>query len=128
MRVSSKLTTVRVAAWLKLMGVGVAGGLLSGFFGVGGGIVLVPLLIAVAALGRHEAHATSLGVIVVTAAAGAVTYLASGAVDWRLGIALAAGGVVGGTVGAQIMHRLSPIALRRIFSVVLVVAGLRMVL
>ncbi|MFO7549489.1 MAG: sulfite exporter TauE/SafE family protein [Acidimicrobiia bacterium] len=110
----------------RVVGVGVTGGLLSGFFGVGGGIVMVPLLIWLLRVDRHTAHATSLAAIFVIAISGALTYGLAGSVDLGVGLALGIGGLAGAYAGAQLMHRLSSSVLRIVFAVVLVAAGLRM--
>lgn len=111
----------------RLIVIAAAGGALSGFFGVGGGIVLVPLLMAFLALPRKAAHATSLGAIVALSLAGMLGFAVSGEVDWIVGVTIGAGGVIGGAVGAHYMNRLSPRTLRLVFAVVLIIAGVRMV-
>lgn len=115
----------RVEPW-KLVLIGLTAGVLSGGLGVGGGIVLVPLLIAVG-LDRHRAHATSLAAIMPIAAAGAVWYGLSGELALGLGVVVGLGGVVGSVVGATVMHRSSPRSLTILFSVVLLVAAVRMI-
>lgn len=112
----------------RLIIIAVAGGALSGFFGVGGGIVLVPLLMYFLSVQRKAAHATSLGAIVALSLAGMLGFAVSGEVDWVLGVTMGAGGVVGGAIGAHYMNRLSPRTLKLIFAVVLIVAGIRMAL
>lgn len=111
----------------RVLLVGVAGGFIGGFFGVGGGIVLVPLILWLLIKDRHVAHATSLAAITVIAAAGMLGFAVSDRVDWIAGVGLALGGVVGGALGASLMHRLSPQVLRAVFAVVLIASGLRMV-
>jgi uncharacterized membrane protein YfcA len=111
----------------KSLAVGLAGGLLSGFFGVGGGIVMVPLLVGVLHFGQHEAHASSLAAIFLIAVAAFAGYLSAGEVDLVVGVSLGLGGVVGSILGAQLMHRLSPNTLRGVFAVAMIVAGVRMV-
>ena len=59
---------------MRLVLIGLVAGIFSSLFGVGGGIVIVPLLILVAAFGTREATATSLGAIVITALAGVTLY------------------------------------------------------
>lgn len=105
-----------------------AAGLVSGLFGVGGGIVLVPLLVFVAGRGQREAQALSLAAIVPISAFGAASYAASGRVDYLLGLALAAGGIVGVYYGTGLMARLSDHGLRILFGVFLLVAALLMVI
>jgi hypothetical protein len=114
-----------VKPW-KLVLIGLATGLLSGGFGVGGGIILVPLLLAVG-LDRHRAHATSLASIFPIAAAGAVSFALAGDVDLGLGIAVGLGGVAGSLVGASLMNRLSTRSLSIFFGLVILVAGMRMI-
>jgi uncharacterized membrane protein YfcA len=102
--------------------------LLSGFFGVGGGIVMVPLLVGVLHFGQHEAHASSLAAIFLIALAAFAGYLSVGEVDPVIGVSLGVGGVAGSIIGAQLMHRLSPNTLRGVFAIAMVAAGIRMVL
>lgn len=111
---------------LPLIGVGLAAGVLSGLLGVGGGIVLVPLLIAVAKYDQHRAHANSLAAIFVIALAGMAGFAIAGEVSWGQGLIIAGGAIVGSTLGARTMGSLSPRVLRGIFVVVMVVAGIRM--
>ena len=111
----------------KLVLIGLAAGILSGGFGVGGGIVLVPLLLAVG-LDRHRAHATSLASIFPIALAGAVSFGLSGEISIGLGIAVGIGGVVGSMFGASLMNRLSTRSLSIFFGLVILGAGARMIL
>ena len=111
----------------KLALLGAAAGMLGGFFGVGGGIILVPLLVWVG-LGRHRAHATSLASFIIIATAGAISYGLAGDISVRFGIAIGLGGVVGSVVGASLMNRMSSRNLGIVFSIVLLVAGVRMIL
>ncbi len=107
------------------MAIGVATGLLSGLLGVGGGLILVPALIA-SGLTRHQANATSLAAIWLIALAGAITFALAGDVRWGVGVALGVGGLVGAAIGAQIMKGLSASTLALIFGLVLLLTGLRM--
>ena len=115
----------RISPWLLVV-IGLVAGILGGGLGVGGGIILVPLFVAVG-LGRHQAHATSLAAIVFIAAAGAVTFGASGEIALTTGVIIGIGGVVGSVIGASVMNRVSPRALTIVFGVVLLVAGIRMI-
>lgn len=88
--------------------------------------MLVPLLVA-AGLRRHEAHATSLSGIVLTAAAGAVSFGVSGEVDFALGVTIGLGGIVGSISGTWLMNRISARSLTIVFAIVLLVAGIRLI-
>ena len=114
-----------VEPW-KLALIGIAAGTIGGGLGVGGGIILVPLLVFVG-LDRHRAHATSLAAIVLIAAAGAISFGVSGEINLGLGVTIGIGGILGSVIGASVMHRVSPRALTLVFAVVLLVAGIRLI-
>ncbi len=110
----------------KLVLIGLAAGLVGGGLGLGGGIVLVPLLVAVG-FDQHRSHATSLAAIVLIAATGAVSFGMSGEVALGTGVTIGIGGIAGSVVGASVMHRSNPRTLTIIFGIVLFVAALRMI-
>jgi uncharacterized membrane protein YfcA len=115
----------KVESW-KLVLIGLAAGLVGGGLGVGGGIVMVPLLVAVG-FDQHRSHATSLAAIVLIAAAGAVSFGMSDEVALGIGVTVGLGGVVGSVIGASVMHRISPRSLTVVFGFVLLVAAIRMI-
>jgi uncharacterized membrane protein YfcA len=112
--------------WWKLVLIGVAAGILGGGLGLGGGIVLVPLLVFVG-MERHRAHATSLSAIVLISVAGAISFGVSGAIDVGAGVTIGIGGILGSITGASVMHRMSPKGLTTVFAFVLLVGGIRMI-
>ena len=116
------------ASWLRLALIGAAGGLLSGAFGVGGGLLMVPLLIAFAGMDQRRASATSLAAIVPAAIAGSITYFVNGEVDLVVALFVAVGGVVGSWLGALLLRRLSLGWLRWMFIALLLGVALRMLL
>ncbi len=81
-----------VGCWIVVVGLGA--GALSGLFGVGGGLLMVPALIYMLNLDQRMAHGTSLAAVLPIAAAGATGYLLAGKVDW-----LAAGGILSRSAG-----------------------------
>lgn len=106
--------------------IGLAAGVFGGGLGVGGGIVMVPLLLVVG-FDRHRAHATSLAAIVLIALTGAVSFGVSGEVGLDIALTIGIGGILGSIVGASVMHRASPRALTIVFAIVLLVAAARMI-
>jgi uncharacterized protein len=102
--------------------IGAAAGVLSGLFGIGGGVVMVPALV-MAGLGQHRAQSTSLAAIVPIALVGAILFGRAANVDIPAAVALAAGSLVGVRIGAQLMHRVSEVLLARIFGVFLIVVA-----
>ena len=91
---------------MRLVAIGLAAGVFSAFFGVGGGIIAVPLLILVAGLPERAATATSLLAIAVTASAGVVVFGLRGEVEVGyaalVGIPAAAGAVAGSALQQRI--------------------------
>jgi uncharacterized protein len=107
--------------------IGLAAGVLSGMFGVGGGIVMVPALVVVG-LSQHRAQSTSLAAIVPIAIVGAVLFGGANSVDFGAAGVLAVGSLAGARAGALLMHRLSAVLLARIFGVFLIVVAVTMLL
>ena len=97
---------------------GFAAGVLSGFFGVGGGILFVPTLVALG-LSQIEAEATSLLAILPTVAAGTWRQRHYGNVRGRAALTLGLSSIAGAAVGVQIATALPENVLRRLFAVLL---------
>ena len=92
---------------IALLGVGAIGGLLAGFFGVGGGIVMVPLLLLWAGLDQRRAQATSLLAIAPAALVGTASYAIGGVFPIIPALLVAAGGLAGAQLGALLLRKLS---------------------
>jgi uncharacterized membrane protein YfcA len=106
--------------------IGLAAGIGSGLLGVGGGIIMVPLLTAFAGLSQHRAHATSLAAIIPIAAVGVIVFALDGAVDYGLAGILAAGSLLGVPIGAWIMSRIQEGLLMTLFGVLMIVVAVRL--
>lgn len=104
----------------KLLAIGLAGGLMSGLLGVGGGVVMVPLLVLWAGYAQREGHAISLGAIIPISLAGIATYGAAGEVRWWQALGLAAGSIVGARIGAGLLARIDERLLKVVFGTFLV--------
>jgi uncharacterized protein len=111
----------------QLAAIGGAGGLLSGLLGVGGGIVMIPLLVLRAGYRQREAHAMSLGAIVPISLAGVITYGAAGQVRVGYAVALALGSVVGARIGAGVLARIKERPLKLAFGVFLAAVAILLV-
>lgn len=120
------MTAKRIAA---VAAIGIAAGLLSGLFGIGGGIILVPAFIAIAKLDPKIAAGTSLLAIVPLAVSGVASYaLIDGSVDVVLAGTLAAGSVLGAPLGAKILSVISRSQARWAFLVFLLVVAVSLTL
>jgi uncharacterized membrane protein YfcA len=120
----SQAPEVSKPSWLSLTGVGLAGGLFAGVFGVGGGIIMVSLLMRWAQLDQKRAHATSLLAITPVAAIGSVSYAVGGVFAWLPAIFVAIGGIFGAQIGAWLLRQISLDILRWAFIAFIIVSGI----
>lgn len=110
----------------RMGAIGLAGGLFSGLLGVGGGVVMVPLLVLWVGYGQRDAHAVSLGAIIPISAAGVVTFGAAGEIPLWEGLALAAGSIAGAQVGARLLARADERKLKLAFGTFLLIVSVLM--
>ncbi len=109
----------------RLVGAGFGVGALSGFFGIGGGVLIVPGLMAATAMPMIMAVGTSLVSVAAFGATTAANYALSGLIDWRIAVLFIVAGIAGGTGGVALAHRLAKqkSALRLVFATVVVAVG-----
>lgn len=117
-------TEVRRASWPVVIGAGLGVGLLTGFFGVGGGFVIVPALALLLRLPMALAVGTSLIVVAINSAAALVSRLGHTELDWAVIVPVTAAAMVATLLGRRLAVRLPADRLKRAFAVLLVlVAG-----
>jgi uncharacterized protein len=122
------LTTAKtMAPWL--IATGLAVGTLAGFFGIGGGFLIVPAMMFATGMPIRNAIATSLVSITVFGAATAINYAAAGEVDWKLAAYFIAGGIIGGFAGTFTGTKLGQQknTLNTIFAVFVIATGIYVV-
>jgi len=100
--------------------VGLVTGVLTGFFGIGGGFVVVPALVLLLGLPITLAVGTSLLVITLTSAAALAAHLASGTVDWSIALAFSGAAIAGALAGRRLGAVFRPQRLRQLFALLLV--------
>ncbi|MES3033967.1 MAG: sulfite exporter TauE/SafE family protein [Gemmatimonadota bacterium] len=112
---------------MQFLLIGLAAGVLSGLFGIGGGIVIVPALVFIAQMTHKTATGTSLAALLLPVGAlGAWQYYKVGALDMRAALLLAPGLAIGALVGAKIALQLPSRELQRAFAIFLVAVAGRM--
>ena len=111
---------------MRLILIGLVAGFFSALFGVGGGIVIVPLLLIVAKWELRPATATSLGAIGITATAGVVTYVVHGDVEPAYALLLGVPAAFGAAGGSALQQRLPVRTLSLLFAALLVAIAIRM--
>src|SRR5215210_1412065 len=109
------------------LAIGLGSGVLSGLFGIGGGVVIVPALLLIARMPATTATGTSLGALLLPVGAlGAWTYYRNGHLDVRASLWIALGLFFGAYIGARLAQTLTPVQLKRAFAVFLVLVAARM--
>jgi uncharacterized protein len=115
--------------WVLVGGLGLIAGVVSGLFGVGGAIVIVPGLVLVGKLSQHTASGTSLAALLLPVGfLGAAEYYRRGEVNVPYALAIAAGLFLGALLGARLAGSVSDLALRRAFGGFLLLISVRLLL
>lgn len=111
---------------LRLIGAGLVVGFLSGFFGIGGGFLIVPAIMLGSGMAAINAIGSSLISVGAFGLTTAVTYAAAGLVDWRIALLFVFGGLLGGVAGVRLSVRLSQSkgVLSRGFAVIVICVAL----
>ena len=104
------------------------GGLASGFFGIGGGLIVVPILASIVGLPMHVAVATSMLTMIFTSVSGASTHIMLGHVLLEYTAPILVGIVIGAQLGARTAKRLRSVSLERVFALVVVVIGILLII
>jgi uncharacterized membrane protein YfcA len=110
----------------RLIAIGIVAGLLSGAFGVGGGVLIVPALVVILGMQQRLAHGTSLAAVVPISVVGATAYLIGGNVDLGVAGLLMIGTVAGAIWGVKLLGWLSETWLRWLFIAFMVLVAVRM--
>ena len=99
-------------------------GIASGMFGIGGGVLLVPLLGLLFGFSQHRAQGTSLVALIPPTGVLALTaYAKEGFVSWRTGLLLIPGVFLGGIAGGILAKKINPRRMRQVFAAILVLLG-----
>ncbi|MDI6740103.1 MAG: sulfite exporter TauE/SafE family protein [Candidatus Edwardsbacteria bacterium] len=115
--------------WLGFAILGLVAGMLGGLFGIGGAILIVPVLVYLFKFSQHQAQGTSLATLLLPIGFLAVwRYYAAGHVNVKAALVMAAAFFIGGLFGAQIAEKLSAVWLQRLFGVLLLIVAGRMIL
>ncbi|MER3502061.1 MAG: hypothetical protein IMHGJWDQ_002239 [Candidatus Fervidibacter sp.] len=114
---------------LKALAIGMMGGVVSGFFGVGGAVVIVPALVFLMGMEQHKAQGTSLGALLFPVGLlGFLEYFRNGNADLKLALLIAAGLFAGTFLGAHLAQWLPSALMRKAFGGFLVLLGLTLLL
>ena len=113
---------------VRLVAVGLVAGFINGFFGAGGGLLLVPMISYVGNKNSKISHATTLACVLVMCVASSIFYFVKKQVDFKLWLVCGIGSLIGGFVGTKLLKKLKNNVIDLVFSVVLMVAGVCMII
>lgn len=109
--------------------IGFFAGILSGFVGIGGGVIIVPALVFFLGLSQHEAQGTSLFVLMMPVVGLAVyNYWRENSINWNYGFIIALAFVIGGFLGSKISLKLSPSFVKLVFGVIMAYVSVRLIM
>ena len=112
---------------MKLWIIGVIAGFVNGFFGAGGGLIIVPMLKRFDNANSKIVHATTLGCVLFMCLSSSVIYLIDGVVDFKLFLFCLIGSLMGGVIAIKLLKNLKNTIIDLIFSMVLIIAGLGLI-
>lgn len=113
---------------LKKIIIGFTAGLVTGLFGTGGGLIIVPSLIYILKLDEKKARAMSVFCILPMVITTSLFYLKNNYIDWNIGIKSAIGGIIGGTIGSKLLIKISDKYLKVLFIIFLIYTSIRMII
>jgi uncharacterized protein len=117
-----------ISTLLLLILIGLSAGLLSGVVGVGGGIVMIPLLMLLMGMDQHQAQGTSLAVMLPPIGIlAAWNYHKAGFVEWKYAMIIAFTFIIGGYLGSRWAVTVDARMLKRIFGLIMLLGGLKLI-
>ena len=117
---------MKTKKYLKSIIIGIITGFINGFFGSGGGTIVVPAMVMLLGLDEHRAHATAISVILPLTIISVIFYINNDYTDWNITWKVILGGAAGGYLGAKLMNICPENVLRRLFAVFMIIAAVRM--
>lgn len=110
---------------LKNILIGISAGIISGLFGAGGGLILVPVLVHYLNLSEKEARATTIFCILPMVITSGIMYSTNGLIEWNLAFKCAIGGIIGSFIGTKLLKTLSNKVLKITFIIFLIYVSIR---
>lgn len=112
----------------KILGIGLAAGLVNGLFGSGGGTLIVPALVFLLNLDDYKAHATAISIILPLSIISVLIYYRHNIVKLNIAFIVALGGMLGSFLGAKLLNKVPVNILRKIFGSFIIFAAIRMLI
>lgn len=107
--------------------IGLSAGIICGLFATGGGLILVPAFIYLLKTKDKIARGTAIFCMLTMVITSSIFYYKENYIDWRIGIACAIGGIIGGMIGAKLLRKIKTEYVRIIFTIFLFYVSIRMI-
>ena len=108
--------------------IGFLSGIVSGFFGAGGGLLLIPFLTIIEKQNEVESRATTIFCIFFMVIISSFFYFKQDSINWNISIKCAIGGIIGGYIGSKLLLKLNKNILKILFVLFLIYAGIKMII
>ena len=120
---------MNISVLLSLVVIGLLAGFFSGTLGIGGSVIMIPLMILWINFSQHQAQGTSLAVLAVPVTLlAAFNYYKEGYVNWKYAAIIAITFIIGGYLGSKLAISINQVLLKKIFGGVLLIVALKMIL
>ena len=125
-QVTQKTVNMELGAIIGIVILGLAAGVLSSMVGIGGGIVIVPVLVLVFGLSQHTAQGTTWAMLSFPVSlVAAITYHKKGLVDWRIAMILCVGFLIGGYFGSKVAVTIPAGTIKKVFAVLMIIIAIK---
>lgn len=118
----------RHTKYMKNKIIGIIAGLISGLFGAGGGMILVPAFSFLNKMDEKESRATSIFCILPLVVTSFFLYFKNKYIDWDIGIKCAIGGIIGSVIGSILLKKLNDKILKILFTIFLIYTSIKMII
>lgn len=118
----------RHTKYMKNKIIGIIAGLISGLFGAGGGMILVPAFSFLNKMDEKESRATSIFCILPLVVTSFFLYFKNKYIDWNIGIKCAIGGIIGSVIGSVLLKKLNDKILKILFTIFLIYTSIKMII
>lgn len=108
--------------------IGFLAGIVSGFFGAGGGLILVPFLTFIEKKDEVESRATTIFCVFFMVITSSFFYFKQDSIDWNIALKCAIGGIMGGYIGSKLLIKINKTILRILFILFLIYVGIKMII
>jgi len=115
-------------SFLFIVGLGFCAGILTGIMGVGGGVVLVPMMVLLLAVPQHLAQGISMLVIIPTVIVAIIKLRQANLFQYRMALLLATGSIIGSLLSSNVVQLIDGVVLKKIFGVLVIYSSIRMIL